>query len=132
MRLHSLTPRAGFSLVEMMFVLLVVGVLTMLAVPKIREMKRRAYVTTLTHDLRNFANVEELYWEDVNTYTTNLAALKIQPSTDVALSILEATGTGYSAKAVHVPSGTYCSVFFGSAAVVSPATSRGSIACAWP
>ena len=125
-------PRVGYSLVEMMFVCLVVGVLTLIAVPKIREMKRRAYVTMLTHDLRNFTHVEELYWEAADTYTNSLASLRVQPSADVALTILEATKTGYSAKAEHLPSGTYCSVFVGSAAPVAPATVKTAIACAWP
>lgn len=125
-------PRVGFSLVEMMYVCLVVGVLTLIAVPKIREMKRRAYVSMLTHDLRNFTHIEELHWEDADTYSNSLAVLKIQTSADVVLTILEATKTGYSAKAEHLPSGTYCSVFAGTAMPVSPATVKTSIACAWP
>lgn len=119
-------------MVEMMFVCLVVGVLALIAVPKIREMKRRAYVSMLTHDLRNFTHVEELYWEDADTYTDNLALLRVQPSADVAVTILEATKTGYSAKAEHLPSGTYCAVFAGTAAPVAPATAKTAIACAWP
>lgn len=115
-----------------MFVCLVVGVLTLIALPRIRDMKRRAYVTTLTHDVRNFANIEELYWEDAGTYTTSLVDLKFQPSLDVTLTVLEATTSGYSAKAEHVPSGTYCTAFYGAAAPVPPATNRAEIACAWP
>jgi Tfp pilus assembly protein PilE len=116
----------------MVFVLVVLSALTLIAVPRIREMKRRAYVTTLTHDLRNFANIEEMYWEDANTYTNSLAALKFQPSTDVSVTVVEATPSGYSAKFEHTPSGTYCAVFFGTAAPVPPATAKASIACAWP
>jgi len=127
-----LRPRAGFSLIEMMFVCLVVGVLTLIALPRIRDMKRRAYVTMLTHDVRNFANIEELYWEDANTYTSSLTDLKVQPSVDVVLTIPEATTTGFSGKAEHVPSGTYCVVFYGTAAPVAPATVKAEIACAWP
>jgi prepilin-type N-terminal cleavage/methylation domain-containing protein len=124
--------RAGFSLIEMMFVCLVVGVLTLIAVPRIRDMKRRAYITMLTHDVRNFANTEELYWEDANTYSSSLVDLKFQPSLDVTLTIPEATPTGFSGKAEHVPSGTYCTVFYGTAAPVAPATVKTEIACAWP
>ncbi len=124
--------RRGFSLIEMMFVCLVLGVLTLIAFPRIRNMKRRAYVTTLTHDLRNFASLEELYWEDANAYTSSIAVLRFQPSTDVTVTILEATTSGYSAKAEHLPSGTYCSGFYGTAAPVAPATVKAQIACAWP
>lgn len=125
-------PRRGFSLVEMMFVCLVVGVLTLIALPRIRDMKRRAWVTTLTHDVRNFANTEELYWEEAGIYTTSLVALKFQPSTDVTFTVLEATTAGYSVKAEHVPSGTYCTAFYGGAAPLPPAAVKAQIACAWP
>jgi Tfp pilus assembly protein PilE len=133
MVLHMrLRPRIGFSLVEMTFIFLVVGVLTLIAVPKIREMKRRAYVSMLTHDLRNVTHVEELHWEDADSYTNNLAVLRIQPSADVILTIVEATKSGYSATAEHLPSGTHCAVFAGSAAPVAPATVKMAIACVWP
>lgn len=125
-------PRHGFSLVEMMFVCLVVGVLTLIALPRIRDMKRRAWVTTLTHDIRNFANIEELYFEDAGIYTTSLVDLKFQPSVDVTFTVVEATASGFSAKAEHVSSGTYCTAFYGAAAPVAPATTKAEIACAWP
>lgn len=124
--------RAGFSLIEMMFVCLVVGVLTLIALPRIREMKRRAYVTTLTHDIRNLANTEELYWEDAGVYTTNLVDLKFQASLDVDVTIVEASASGFSARAEHTPSGTFCTAFYGSAAPVPPATIKAEIACDWP
>jgi Tfp pilus assembly protein PilE len=125
-------PRFGFSLVEMTFIFVVIGVLTLIAVPRIREMKRRAFVSMLTHDLRNFTHVEELHWEDADSYSSNLAALRVQPSADVAITILEATKTGYSARAEHLPSGTHCAVFAGTASPVAPATTKAAIACAWP
>lgn len=122
-------PRRGFSLIELAFVLLILGLLTLIAVPRIRGMKRRAYLTSLTTDLRNLSMTEELYWNDANSYSADLSALKFTSSPDVVIDIPIATTSGWSAQATHAPSGLTCAVFYGSASPLAPAESTGVIEC---
>lgn len=126
------TRRRGFSLIEIFFVLLVLGVLTLIAIPKIRGMKRKAYVAMLTTDLRNLQNTQELYWHDADTYTTDLDLLKFTSSAEVhvEVNVSSASRTGWSAVVRHTPSSIHCALFTGDAPPQPPATAPGVIACA--
>ena len=129
---HGRTRRRGFSLIEIFFVLLVLGALTLIAIPKIRGIKRKAYIAMLTTDLRNLQNTQELYWHDADTYTTDLDVLKFNSSAEVhvEVSVSAASRTGWSAVVRHIPSSIHCALFTGDAAPQPPATRAGVIACA--
>lgn len=51
----NIRQRTGFTLIEIFFVILVIGIMTGIAIPKIRNMKRRAYIGAMVTDLRNLA-----------------------------------------------------------------------------
>ena len=129
---RRLARRRGFSLIEIFFVLLVLGALTLIAIPKIRGMKRKAFVTMLTTDLRNLQHTQELYWHDADTYTADLGLLRFNSSADVnvEVSVSAATRTGWSAVVRHVPSAIHCAIYTGDAPPQPPATVPGVIACA--
>lgn len=121
--------RPAFSLIELLFVMLILGLLTLVAVPKIRGMKRRAYTNALTTDLRNLMMTQELYWNDADRYSADLAELRFTSSPDVVITIPMATRSGWAAQATHAPSGITCAVFYGTAPALAPAESAGRIAC---
>ncbi|MGH7718731.1 MAG: type IV pilin protein [Gemmatimonadaceae bacterium] len=129
-RLAAVSRRRGFSLIEIFFVLLVLGALTLIAIPKIRGMKRKAFITMLTTDLRNLQNTQELYWHDAEAYTTDLDALRFTSSADVMVTIPVATAKGWSANVTHTPSSIHCSIYIGDAPALPPATAPGVISCA--
>jgi len=51
--------RPGFTLVELLIIVLVVGVLAAITMPKFAAAKDKAYTSAMKSDLRNFANYEE-------------------------------------------------------------------------
>ena len=126
---HRCHPRAGFSLFELFTVLLVIGILVGLAVPKYRRYKERYYVSAMLTDLRNLTITEEAHWSDLGVYTADLSALKFSSSPEVTITIVSADSTGWSATTTHANSSSKCAVFFGEAAPVPPATVRTVIAC---
>jgi prepilin-type N-terminal cleavage/methylation domain-containing protein len=125
----ALRARPGFSLIELFTVLAVVAILVALAVPRLHEFKHRYYQATLLSDLRNLASTEEAYYSAVDQYTNDLAALKFVPTELVTITFAEADSTGWSAKAVHANDTITCSVYYGNAAILAPATAKSIIAC---
>lgn len=124
------SAKRGFTLIEMLIVVVVIGILAAIAIPKFTETKGRSYAGTLKSDLRNLAGQQENYFSANDTYGGGLPALGFAGSPGVVLTITESSGTGWSATATH-PSADplICSVFYGSAAVVAPATQAGTVDC---
>jgi prepilin-type N-terminal cleavage/methylation domain-containing protein len=56
--------RRGFTLIEVLVVLVILGVLSGIAIAKFLSTKQAAYVATMKADLRNFALYEQNYLMD--------------------------------------------------------------------
>lgn len=69
-RLTSLlrTNRSGFTVLEALIVLVVIGLLATFILPRIGETKTKAYVAAMRNDLRNYATSQEMYVQDKNQY----------------------------------------------------------------
>ena|ERR1043166_1154321 len=82
--MDNLKPRveSGFSLIELLTVVLIIGVLAFIAIPQFSTQRKRGFEATLRADLRNAASAEEAYFAQHRTY-------KAGPLPNVAL-------TGYS------------------------------------
>ena len=120
----------GFTLVELLVVVVVIGVLASIAIPKFANQKEKAMLAQMKSDLRNLATAEEAFFYDSTTYTTSLAALNnFTPSQSVTIAIPEATGKGWSAEAAHNVSSKKCYLFSGIATPPGLATTEGKIAC---
>ena len=66
--------RAGFSLVEIMVVVLIISVLAALSVPIMARIKRKAKTSVLVNDFRAFAGAFENYAQEFGTFPAEAAA----------------------------------------------------------
>jgi prepilin-type N-terminal cleavage/methylation domain-containing protein len=122
--------RRGFTLIEMLIVVVIIGILAAIAIPKFTETKGKAFASTLKSDLRNLSSVQEDYFYYNEVYATAMGALSFRPSAGVTLTITEATSTGWSATATHPSSDPItCAVYYGGASPVAPASTEGQVYC---
>jgi type IV pilus assembly protein PilA len=129
MRMTHQTAK-GFTLIELLIVVVIIGVLAAVAVPKFQATKGKAYAATIKSDLKNLTSIQEGYFYDNETYTTNLASLNFAGTDGVVITIAEADGRGWSATATHPNAFPLtCAVYYGQAAPLAPAVSEGVIGC---
>lgn len=123
--------RRGFTLIELAAVLIIIGLITAFAIPRLNGTRGRAFTSTLHSDLRNLAVAQEAYYYQHGSYTTDRSQLFVTTSNGVTVNISTADSMGWGATAVH-PSAdrTVCAIFYGApASRPVPATGEGTIAC---
>ncbi len=122
--------RAGFTLIELMICVVIIGLLAAVAVPRFANTTAKANLAAVKSDLRNLASAQETYLAEHHEYASSLALLDAKTSPGVQVTLVEASAAGWSAQAVHpaaVP--VTCAVFHGQATPVAPATAEGRISC---
>jgi type IV pilus assembly protein PilA len=122
--------RRGFTLIELLIVVTVLGLLAAIAIPRFTTVKQKATVATMQTALKNLGQAEETFFAEAGHYTSDLDSLNFRPSGELALNVVEATMSGWSATITHptaVP--RTCAFFLGTAMPVPPATDQGSLAC---
>ncbi|HVP71232.1 MAG TPA: prepilin-type N-terminal cleavage/methylation domain-containing protein [Gemmatimonadaceae bacterium] len=122
--------RHGFTLVELLIVVVIIGILASIAIPKFSNTKEKAYAAAMRTDLRNLATAQESYFYSNDVYTTDPASLNFTTSPGVVITIPEATKGGWSGVATDpLAPAIKCALFLGGAAPVAPATVEGQITC---
>ena len=123
--------RTGFTLIEMLIVVVVIGVLAAIAIPKFAATKDKAKVASLKTDVRNSETAEETYFSNYAAYGTFAqlqAASNFSLSTGNTMAITAATN-GYTVAANNgsISSAiTSCKVQIGAGA---SSTVDGQITC---
>ncbi len=67
--------RKGFTIVELMIVIAIIGILAAIAIPQYGIYKDRTYVAVMQSDCNSVRLAEEVYSMDKNSYTTKLSDL---------------------------------------------------------
>ncbi len=95
--------RRGFTFVELLVVMLLIGALSSMAVPRFRDYKTRAFVAAMQSDLANLKIAEESYWAEHQKYVTDTAHLELRITNQVSITITsQDINGGYTAVATHV------------------------------
>ena len=122
--------RAGFTLVELLVVIVILGILAGMAIPRFKNTKAKAHSAALRTDLRNLVTAEESFFYSNNHYTAALDSLNFRGSPGVVVTVSEATLQGWSASTTHPESyPLMCAIYTGTAAPLPPATSESLITC---
>lgn len=96
----------GFTLIELMIVIGIIGILAAIAIPQFTVYRTRSYNSAAMNDLRNTANAQEAYYVDNELYTNTLSKLLTSDyglgiSDGVNLSIA-GDSTAYTIVAYHL------------------------------
>ncbi|HKK07472.1 MAG TPA: prepilin-type N-terminal cleavage/methylation domain-containing protein [Gemmatimonadota bacterium] len=126
---------SGFTLIEMMVVLVVIGILAAIAIVSFGSSTQKAQITAMKSDLRNLVSAEQGYYADQvsqgqpGSFTNQVSDLDFKSSPGVTIKIRK-NASGWSARATHANvKKVTCSVFQGSISPYPPATAEGEIAC---
>src|SRR3981189_3416657 len=107
-------PRSAFTLIELLIVVVIIGILAAIAIPKFQNTKGKANAAALRSDLRNLVVAEEAFFYDSVKYSTDTAALKFRPSPGVIITLVTPPSGGWIATATHPLSYPLrCVVFYG-------------------
>jgi prepilin-type N-terminal cleavage/methylation domain-containing protein len=126
------TEARGFTLIELLIVVVIIGILASIAIPKFSSVREKAYLSAMKTDLKNLATQQEVYHNGNYVFAGTLTAAQATSSEGVTVTINEATGTGWSATAVHAALATaQCGIYHGDAAAAggSPAAQVSLVQC---
>lgn len=108
--LHALRREAGFSMTELMVVLVIIGILTLIALPRFKNMTTRAKTTEAKAMLRNAHALMQSYYFEHDRYPADLFEVGFEqtPTIDQGgnarylVSLESAEGGGFVAVATAV------------------------------
>ena len=124
----------GFTLIELLIVVVIIGILAAISIPKFSATREKAYFASMKSDLKNLASQQEIYYTDTYEYTNVVASLGHVSSSGVTSTITGGTD-GWSATATHAGMAATdgCVIYYGNAAAVSLGTAvptgPGEMAC---
>jgi prepilin-type N-terminal cleavage/methylation domain-containing protein len=84
----------GFTLIELMIVIAIIGILAAIAIPQFSAYRVRSYNAAAEADLRNAATAQEAYYVDKQTYVPN------------PVDLIGSTYGFYTSQGVTVPNGS--------------------------
>src|SRR5688572_9128034 len=107
LRKHIDREDEGFTLIELMVVVLIIAILLAIAIPTFLGARERAQNRAAQSDIRNALAAEKVYYTDAEVYTTGVTALQsIEPS--LTFTNGQAAGEDYVDVAVSTDAKAVC------------------------
>jgi type IV pilus assembly protein PilA len=75
LKMNKMKNQKGFTLIELMIVIAIIGILAAIAIPQFSAYRKRSYNAAAQSDLRNAATAQEAYYVDEETYTSDISKL---------------------------------------------------------
>ncbi len=128
-----MSNKQGFTLIDLLIVIVILGILVAIAIPKVSNTRDRSYFVAMEADLKNLASQQEIYYASEYSYTAEKSDLAFTSSRDVSISV-NADSEGWSATATHVALEPIegCSIYHGSIptpTLLVPPSAPDEVAC---
>jgi len=95
----------GFTLIELMIVIAIIGILAAIAIPQFSAYRKRGYNSAAQSDLKNAITAQEAYFVDNQNYassTSDLTSYGFNKTDDVTVGItLSSNKDSYTMTAYH-------------------------------
>ena len=98
--LSKMRKRQGFTLIELMIVVAIIGILAAIAIPQFQAYRQRGYDSAAKSLLKNLGTAQEAYFADWAKYTTvraGLVSAGLATDANVTVRVTSGAGTGYTA-----------------------------------
>lgn len=121
--------RSGFTLVELSFVLVILGILSLLALRGLHGIKEKAVRAKTKTIMKNMMTAQEAYWTVLDGYAPDIGNLGLENNPGFTVTIMSSALNGWSGQVDADGYPIRCVVYYGTTSPVLPATKANEIAC---